>query len=222
MDRLFKISAQARAVATDGNKAMVRPSPGALWRVPSLALLLTALTLLLACASDPAVQGTAAAAKEPATRPPFSRGLAQALAVGEQAPDFKVVTFDGRQLALHDYRGKIVLVAFYASWCGFCVADLPQLKALYTEFGKDRQFVMIGLNLDKNMEQGENYGKKNAIAWPEGYLGDWAKDKYAPAYQVKEIPTMFLIDPAGKIIDKEDHARWLRDSIARALGRSAK
>ena len=190
--------------------------------ISRVGMLLLALSLMSVAAAGSAAesattstQATTKAAPPP--RPPMSRALAQSIAIGQQAPDFKVLTLDGNEVALKDTRGKVVLVSFYAGWCGFCVRDLPALKALYEEFGKNKKFAMLGLSLDDTMDRAEGYTEKHKIPWPQGFLGDWTRDRISREYKVKEIPAMFLIDPAGKIIDKEDHAKWLRESIARAL-----
>ncbi|MHC4566070.1 MAG: TlpA family protein disulfide reductase [Planctomycetota bacterium] len=75
------------------------------------------------------------------------------LCKGQAAPLFDVKTLNGEEIRLQDLRGKIVLLAFWASWCGECVADIPMLKELYNEFGSDARFVMIGLSLDRSAQK---------------------------------------------------------------------
>lgn len=179
---------------------------------------MAALVLMAAAATaEPVTTGTQASAKGEAKRPPLSKPVTQAIAIGEQAPDFKTLTFDGDEISLKQYRGKYVLLTFWAAWCGWCVVDAPPLKALYEEFGKDKRIVFVSLSLDNNMDRGEKFVKDRGLKWTQGFLGDWSKDQVTLKYKVKEIPLMFLIDPQGKIVDKDDKAVHLRASIAKVL-----
>lgn len=191
------------------------------WRMGRGVALMTALALLAAAAAaEPVTTGTQVAAKGgELKRPPLSKSVMQAIAIGEQAPDFKTLTFDGDEIALKNYRGKYVLLNFWASWCGWCVVDTPPLKALFEEFGKDKRIVFVSLSVDNNMDRGEKFIKTRDLKWTQGFLGDWAKDQVSLKYKVKEIPLMFLIDPQGKIIDKDDKAAHLRASIAKVLAK---
>jgi len=72
------------------------------------------------------------------------------LCKGQPAPMFEVETIGGKRIHLQDLRGKIVLLSFWASWCGEYVADIPMLKELHKEFGSDERFTMIGLSLDRS------------------------------------------------------------------------
>lgn len=187
------------------------------WQMWRCAALIAAMALAAGlAAAEPVTTGTQVAKSE-AKRPPMSRPVTQAIAIGEQAPDFKALTFDGDEIALKDCRGKYLLLTFWASWCGWCVVDTPPLKALHDEFAKDKRIVFVSLSLDSNMDRGEKFVKARDLKWTQGFLGDWAKDQVSLKYKVKEIPLMFLIDPQGKIIDKDDKAAHLRASIAKAL-----
>ncbi|HWC76427.1 MAG TPA: redoxin domain-containing protein, partial [Blastocatellia bacterium] len=82
------------------------------------------------------------------------------------APGFKVKSFAGDELSLDKYRGKVVLLDFWATWCGPCRVDLPEVKNIWKKFGGD-QFVIIGVSLDYDSEVLASYLKKEEINWPQ-------------------------------------------------------
>ncbi|MFH1746963.1 MAG: TlpA disulfide reductase family protein [Planctomycetota bacterium] len=129
---------------------------------------------------------------EPPTKPK--------LKVGDAAPDFEVKALDGRTLRLKDFRGKYVLLDFWATWCGPCLAKMPMLKALHKKFGEDERFVFIGLSLDSSKRDLKEYLARQELKWVQAWLGESKKTPVPGAYGVRGIPAMFLIGPDGKIL----------------------
>ncbi|UCD56947.1 MAG: TlpA family protein disulfide reductase [Candidatus Hydrogenedentota bacterium] len=138
------------------------------------------------------------------------------LCKGQAAPLFDVDGLDGKKIRLKDLRGKIVLLSFWASWCGECVADIPMLKELYREFGMNERFVMIGLSLDRSEQALRRFVKNQEMNWPQGLLGDWSQSRIPSQYAVSFIPTKFLIDQNGVLVDVLRGPK-LREAIEKAL-----
>ncbi|MEN9346282.1 MAG: hypothetical protein RLZZ60_1751 [Bacteroidota bacterium] len=123
------------------------------------------------------------------------------LEVGEMAPDFELPQADGSLLKLSDLRGKVVLIDFWASWCGPCRAEFPNVKALYAKY-KSRGFEILGVSLDKDKPSW--VGSINSLGLTWRHVSDLKYWSCAPAklYKVTGIPFTVLVDKDGKILAK--------------------
>ena len=106
-------------------------------------------------------------------------------------------TQKGLPFAWAGYRGKVVIVDFWATWCGPCRREMPNVKALF-EKHKDRGFEVVGVSLDQDQEALATYIEENQIPW-ETLAGDDTQ-QLAEKYGVRAIPTMMLVDKTGKIV----------------------
>jgi len=138
--------------------------------------------------------------------------------VGTMAPDFSAPNVDGKMVSLKECLGKVTIVDFWASWCGPCRAENPNMVALYNEFHA-KGVNIIGVSLDK---EGEAAKWKEAIAkdgltWIEVSNLKFWQDPIAMKYNVKSIPATFLLDANGKIIAKDLRGAELKAKVASLL-----
>ncbi len=150
------------------------------------------------------------------------RGL-KAVAIGATAPAFTLKTPAGQAVSLADYRGKYVLVDFWASWCGPCRAENPAVTRAYNAY-KGRDFDILGVSLDdkKTREKWLKAIADDHLAWTQvSDLRGW-QNAAAQRYGVQSIPQNFLIDPTGKIVAANLHGDELTAALARYLKSAAK
>ena len=133
---------------------------------------------------------------------------------GDKAPDFAATTLDGKPFKLSDLRGKVVLLDFWATWCTPCIAELPNLERAYEKFGKDGDFVVIGISLDSSDSAVQQFCEQRKIRWPQIVLGPAEQNPVAKRYNVSGIPATFLIGRDGKVVATDVHGR----SLGRQLG----
>jgi len=114
------------------------------------------------------------------------------------APDFTLKTIDGQEITLSKLKGKVVLLDFWATWCGPCRESIPHLIQLYKAY-REMGFEMIGISLDKgDTEVVRNFAKSMDIPYPIVV----ATEEVARDYRVTSIPTTFYIDKEGKVREK--------------------
>lgn len=122
------------------------------------------------------------------------------LAKGTPAPDFTLQTPDGKELSLKDFRGKYVVLDFWASWCPDCRKDAPEVKALWEKYGSDK-VAFVGVSFDTEKEKWAEYVKENGLGWDHvSPLAKWKETQVSQDYKVNWIPSMYLIDPDGKVV----------------------
>ncbi len=139
------------------------------------------------------------------------------LAVGEPVPAFEVKTLDGKPLRLGEFRGKFVLLDFWATWCGPCLEQEPHLQAVFDAFDKDGRFVMISLSLDDQAETAKAYAAKHGLKWAQGFLGQAAK--VTDQYGVTSIPQIMLVGPDGKLVTANLSGLGIKAAVSQALKR---
>lgn len=137
--------------------------------------------------------------------------------VGEQAPDFTVTTMDDVPLRLSDLRGRYVLLDFWATWCGSCLAETDSLKEVHDRFAADGKLVMISLSSDARRFEPKQYADQNGMRWPQCWIGE--RSEIASRYGVSGIPSIWLIGPDGTVIANHLHQDSVRQAVEKALSR---
>ena len=130
---------------------------------------------------------------------------APALAAGADAPGFAVPDTLGAVFTLKDFEGSYLVLDFWASWCGDCRREIPELKALYEEYKDVRidghPLMWLGVSFDHDAEAWKALLRKEGFGWPQvSNLIAWKQNPVAEAYGLKWIPTMYVVGPDGRII----------------------
>jgi peroxiredoxin len=117
--------------------------------------------------------------------------------VGEAVPEISLPDVNGKMQKLSDLKGKVVLIDFWASWCGPCRRSNKDLAALYAAY-KDKGFEIFGITLDKSKSDWKGAIKEDNIRWMQ--VMENAGWEIATKWKVEQIPTTFLIDKDGKLV----------------------
>ncbi len=122
------------------------------------------------------------------------------VAVAQPAPDFDIPDTNNQIIQLSDFKGKFILIDFWASWCAPCRAANPHLIKVFNKF-KNKNFTIVGISIDKNKKRWLNAIEEDQLPWTNlSNLKGW--DEVSKQYGVKSVPQNFLIDPNGIIIAK--------------------
>ncbi|MEM1215522.1 MAG: TlpA disulfide reductase family protein [Bacteroidota bacterium] len=140
----------------------------------------------------------------------------QSFVVGGEAPDFSQPSPAGEAISLSDLRGKVVLVDFWASWCGPCRRENPNVKRVYNEY-KDQGFEILAVSLDRTKDRWTQAIAKDGLEWLHvSDLKGW-KNEVAQLYSVTSIPHTILLDREGKIIARGLRGPQLEQKLAEVM-----
>ncbi len=139
-----------------------------------------------------------------------------ALKPGAAFPDFQEKDLSGQPLSLGKFKGKVVLVDFWATWCGPCVAELPNVIAAYEKY-HGKGFEIVGISLDESEERLKSFIAERKMTWAQYYDGKKWENKLGQKYGVNSIPATYLLDRDGKIIAKDLRGEALEAELQKLL-----
>ena len=119
--------------------------------------------------------------------------------VAAPAPEFRLMSPDGMPMNLSDLRGKVVLLNFWATWCPPCRAEMPELNALYRRYGNEKDFVVVGVDLQERPEEVASFARQNSITFP--LLVDHDGRVTGQGYRIRTLPASVIVDREGRIRD---------------------
>ncbi|MEJ7638977.1 MAG: TlpA disulfide reductase family protein [Singulisphaera sp.] len=120
------------------------------------------------------------------------------LVAGKPAPEIEGVGLDGKPLKLSNYRGKVVVLVFWGSWCGPCMREMPHERELVKRL-EGRPFALLGINCDRDQDAARKAMAEAKITWPNWYDGAPGEGPIAGRYHIRGYPSVFVLDADGVI-----------------------
>lgn len=148
----------------------------------------------------------------------WAAGKANVQAAKVEAVAMKFTALDGREVDLAQLRGKVVLIDFWATWCGPCKEEIPNVLANYRKY-HDQGFEVVGVSLDlaKDRQKLVDYIRDHELPWPQHFDGQGFKNRFAAQFSINAIPTMFLLNQDGKVVSTDARGAKLEPAIRKLL-----
>jgi peroxiredoxin len=148
----------------------------------------------------------------------WAAGKANLEARKVEAVEMKFTAIDVREVDLAQLRGKVVLIDFWATWCGPCKEELPNVLENYRKY-HELGFEVVGVSLDhaKDRQKLIDYTREQGLPWPQHFDGQGFKNQFATQFSIRAIPAMFLLDQAGRVASTEARGAKLEPEIRRLL-----
>jgi len=138
--------------------------------------------------------------------------------IGMTAPDFVMNDQNGKPLMLSQFKGKVIVLDFWATWCGPCRRELPHFKELWGKY-KSKDVVFIGISLDKDLEKWKQFIKTENMDWFHVADGKFWSNAIAQQYGVESIPSVWVIDNMGVIKGKHLYGGEVESTIEQVVSK---
>jgi len=173
-------------------------------------------------AADASFRKALDASADPQLRAAINQAMAQvAIRPGVTPPKFTAATLDARKISPADYKGKVLLIDFWATWCGPCIAELPNVQRVYKDF-HEKGLEIVSISLDRSPEPLEAFLEREDLSWTHILNAASPRDEDpASIYGVTSIPTMILVGRDGRIAAVNMRGPRLEEEVKRAVERSA-
>lgn len=132
------------------------------------------------------------------------------IAKGRNAPDFTATDLSGRKISLKQFRGKVVLLDFWATWCTPCHREIPHLKSLHEKY-KNKDFIIIGVSLDLDISILKSFVREKKLKWIQ--IWDGVGGDICRRYRIVFIPTAFLIGRDGSVVERDLRGKELEAAL---------
>lgn len=147
-----------------------------------------------------------------------AKKIKNSLVVGARFPEFSVTDLDGKPLSIAAFKRKVVLIDFWATWCGPCRNELPNVLATYQKH-HPQGFDIIGVSLDQDRTKLTEFTKSMNMTWAQYFDGLGWGNKLAAKYGIESIPATFLLDGNGIIIGEDLRGEDLEAAVAKAVAK---
>jgi peroxiredoxin len=135
---------------------------------------------------------------------------------GDKAPELVLPDAQGKKIAISSYKGSVVLVDFWASWCKPCRENSPELVKLYAKYAS-KGLQIVGVSLDDNRTAWQRAVKADKMTWPQVIVPNEDKNRVLSTYGVAYIPATFLMDRNGVLQEADLHGSALEEAVRRLL-----
>jgi len=143
--------------------------------------------------------------------------------LNKNAPGIVTSTMDQKPWKLLDYKGKVILIDYWATWCAPCIVAMPPMKEIYNKYKDREDFLFVGVALDEDREKVVAFCKNKEIPWLQLFEENKGfKNSFARAFDIFDIPSVWIIDKNFKIVGVHLHGQEINNKLEKLLTNESK